>query len=148
MIFALVIIASISITAVSFSCDGIKEPPKTREDVRLELTLDIARWYGLSREQAILLLAIYDHEDGAKAKKEFGIEGKEPVKDPLQRYCFYACYSARAIKRWCPDTRTETIKRFNHGFGKGRNRYPGYAEDRSWWIYVKRRMKDYQTILY
>jgi hypothetical protein len=144
----LAVVAFLAWAAVCFPCDGIKEPPKTREDVRVELTLGMARWYGLSRDQAILLLAIHDHEDGAKAKKEFGIENKEKVADPLQRYCFYGCYSARAVRRWCPDVRPETIRRFNHGFGKGKNRYPGYAEDPEWWKYVIRKMKKYQNILY
>lgn len=142
-VFALLILLTYQVNG------NCAEPDRReREEVRIQLTLSVAKWYGLTRDQAVLLLAIHDHEDGAKAKKEFGIEGKERVSDPLQRYCFYACYSALAIKRWCPDAKPATLRRFNHGFGRGKCRYPGYAEDRTWWIQVRRRMRDYQHITY
>jgi hypothetical protein len=121
---------------------------RTREDDRIFLTTAIAHWYGLSRQQAILLLAIRDHEAGEPACKEFGIEGKEKVRDPLQRYCFYACYSARVIKLYCPNTKKETLKLFNHGFGKGKNKYLGYAEDIYWYKGVMRKMKKYEDVFY
>lgn len=126
-----------------------EEPQPTTDDLKVEAALSIARLYGLDRSQAILLLAIHDHEAGEPACKEFGIENQpEKIKDPVERYCRYACKSARAIKLWCPDVRPATVRRFNHGFGKGKRRYPGYAEDPDWWRCVVRRMRDYQKILY
>jgi hypothetical protein len=118
------------------------------DDYKQSVAMDLAHCYGLSREQAILLFAIRDHEDGEKAKKEFGIEGKEKIDDPIRRYANHACYSANAIKRFCPDTKRETIKRFNHGYGVGEKRYRGYAEDRDWYKFVIRRMKEYENIFY
>jgi len=112
-------------------------------------SLDIARCYSLTKSQAILLLAIHDHENGEEAGKEFGIEHqKEKICDPIERYCRYACKSALAIKRYCPETDYESIHRFGRGYGHGKNRYPGYAEDPLWPKKVFKMMKKYSDILY
>lgn len=118
------------------------------KDAETRGALEIARDYGLTRNQAIMLLAIKDHEAGTPAKKEFGVENVEIIDDPIRRFFNHGCRSASLIKRFCPDTRSETIKRFNHGYGKGKRRYPGYATDPTWWVYVKRRMRDYRDIAY
>ena len=117
---------------------------------RLRLTsLDIARCYSLTRGQAILLLAIHDHENGEEAGKEFGIEHqKEKITDPVERYCRYACKSARAIKRHCPKTDYESIHKFGRGYVNGKCRYQGYAEDLLWPKKVFKMMKKYSDILY
>jgi len=126
-----------------------EEPRPTTKELKVEAALSVARLEGLTREQAILLLAIHDHEDGEAACKEFGIENQPViVKDPVERYFRWACKSARAVKLWCPDARPATVRRFNHGFGKGRRRYPGYAEDPDWWRGVLEHMRSYRKILY
>lgn len=119
------------------------------EDRLRMVALDIARCYSLSRGQAILLLAIHDHEDGKKAEKEFGIDHqKEKIPDRIERYCRYACKSALSIKRFCPDVDRRSINRFGRGFGNGKRRYQGYAEDPQWGSKVYKAMKKYREILY
>lgn len=126
-----------------------EEPRPTTKDLKVEAALSVARLEGLNRSQAILLLAIHDHEAGEPACKEFGIENQPVIiKDPVERYFRWACKSARAVKLWCPDARPATVKRFNHGFGKGKRRYPGYADDPDWWKGVLDHMRDYQDIIY
>ncbi len=44
------------------------------------VSLIIAKYFGLNRELAILTLAIRDHENGERAGKEFGIEYKEKTR--------------------------------------------------------------------
>jgi hypothetical protein len=125
------------------------ERENERAAQRIDMTLAVARLYRLTREQAILLLAIYDHEDGAPAKKEFGIEGKPPVTDPIHRLCRNACFAALTIKRRCPNTKPETIMRFNHGYStRGKKRYPGYSEDPNWWVKVMQHMEKYKNLPY
>lgn len=135
---------------------GGESLPK-KEDLRVDLTLAIARWHGLSRNQAILMLTIYDHElaprEQMKTCSYFGIRRSmrpelaycETVED---EYETAARICAGTIKRYCPNVRSDTLRNFNHGFGKGRNHYPGYAEDPWWWIKVKRKMKRWQNITY
>ncbi len=117
--------------------------PKLSEEQRTLLA--VARLYGLNRDQAILLLAIRDHEDG-RPGKELGVEN--PVakqwQDGRRSLLVQASFAAETIKRRCPDTRPETIRRFNHGYPG----YLGWAEDRTWWIWVRRYMKRYRQIEY
>lgn len=141
-----VIMAAIFTTQTAYSENAMQTKSS---ELKIEAALAVAKLYGLSRGQAILLLAIHDHEAGEPACKEFGIENQpEKIKDPVERYMRYACKSARAIKLWCPDARPVTVRRFNHGFGKENDRYPGYAQDPEWWRCVVRRMRDYKKIIY
>lgn len=124
------------------------EPTPDMDDLKVEAALSIARLYGLTRDQAVVMLAIRDHEAGYPAKKEFGIEGWPPVNDERRRFCRNACLCARLIKQHCPDSRPETIKKFGQGYNDGIKIYPGYAIHKAWYKYVIRKMKKYENILY
>jgi hypothetical protein len=130
---------------------------ETRTDDRLNLTLSIAHWYRLTRGQAILMCGIYDWELAPKDQMiTYGYFGIRRSDHPIIAYCdsdemlFIVCAGicARTIKRFCPDTQTISVRRFNHGYRKGKYQYPGYAEDTEWWLGVIQKMKEHENILY
>lgn len=143
-----IFIALALVLITAWAAGGDREPRSTLEDKKLDAALSIARLHGLTSDQAILMLGIRDHEDGEKAKKEFGIEGQPECKNDLERYCRNACFCARLIKRFCPNTKPETIKQFGQGYGKRKHRYRGYSEDPDWWKGVIRHSKKHKNILY
>jgi len=114
---------------------------------KISMAVAVADWYGLNQDQVILLLAIMDHECGEKAWKEFGIEHKEKISDPKRRFCDHACWASGVIKKFCPEVTVDSIKRLNHGFGEGKRRYPGFAEDPDWWIGIRIQMDRYRKFV-
>jgi hypothetical protein len=117
------------------------------EDKRIQLSLDIAREYNLTRDQAILMLGIYQHElTPKKQMKTFGYFGIRKSMCPIIQYCksdemlFIVCAGlcAETIKKHCPNIKRETLNKF----GKI------YAID-PWWVSkVKRKMRKFENILY
>lgn len=142
------VLAGIIITTLVSGFAPEPEPTPTMDDLKLETALSIARLYGLTRDQAIIMLAIRSHEAGYPAKKEFGIEGWPEIKDERRRFCRNACLCAKLIKRHCQDTRPETLRKFGQGYKDDNRQYSGYAEDREWWRKVLRHKKKYLNILY
>lgn len=143
---ALAFAALLLIAATAHS--PVNEPGTTYDDHKVDAALSIARLYGLSRDQAMLMLAIRDHESGYAAEKEFGIEGQPRMRDERMRFCRNACICARLIKRYCPDAKRSTVRRFNHGYDDDGGKYLGYAEDAEWWLKVLRHKRKYENILY
>lgn len=133
------------------------EPGSTADDRRVSMSLATARFYGLTRDQAVLMLGIYRHElaepEDMVTFTYFGIRRSDvPITgacrtdEMLFAVCAGVC--AQTIRRRCPRVSAESIRRLNHGYGKGRRRYAGYAEDPDWWKGVMRRMKEFGNILY
>lgn len=127
------------------------------ETKRIEVTLDVARWFELTKDQAILLLAIHDHELAPRTQMKqcsyFGIRRSiHPIlsycKTDQMEYLVAASICANLIKRHCQDTSPESLKRFNHGYVGKRRTYKGYAQDRLWHIKVAYRMSKYKDIFY
>lgn len=127
------------------------------EGLRIETTLSIARWYELNRDQAILLLAIYDHElaprEQMKTCSYFGIRrathpGLSYCKSDKQEFQLSAGICAMLIKRHCPDLSEKSLKQFNHGYTTAKGSYKGYATDEVWWVKVRHRSTKYKNIFY
>jgi hypothetical protein len=115
-----------------------EEPPRTQDDLRRDVALSIARWEGLSRNQAILLLAIEKHEAG-KHGKEFGIESiKCEFDDGKKSYVVNCIRACETIKIRCPTVNRKSVKKL----GKR------WATDISWAFYVWRNMEEFEDILY
>ena len=123
---------------------------QTQQDKRDEISLAIARFYGLTRDQGILLLAIRDHENSEM--KTFSYYGIRREDRPELKYCRSdrdeyidaTRICAEQIRLYCPNIKTSKIMKFNCGYGN----YPGYAVDHEWWRGVKRKMREYQNIIY
>jgi hypothetical protein len=125
-------------------------PKELTKEAEMNLALEIARAYELNREQAMLLLAIREHEAG-RVGKEFGVEldRAKQFEDGRRSFCVQACYAAQTIRRWCPDARPANVKRFNHGYvTKHGQAYPGWAEDPDWWKKIGRHLVQFKNILY
>lgn len=117
------------------------------DDEQVITALSIARLYNLSREQAILMLAILDHEKTPKRlMKTFGYYGIRKSMCPIIKYCksdemlFLVCSGlcAETIKVRCPKVDKEGV----HKLGKR------YAFDTQWSAKVWKKMKKYKNILY
>jgi hypothetical protein len=108
------------------------------QDLRIPLTLAIAHEYGLTRDQAILLLAIEKHEAGGPGK-EFGIEAIPcEWKDGRKSFLINCARACETIKNRCPDPTLKSIIRL------GRR----WAKDKMWYLYVWRNMQKFKNILY
>jgi hypothetical protein len=127
------------------------------EDLQIENALAISRLYGLSREQAIILCGIYDHEKTPrKFMATFGYFGIRKSDHPVIEHCksdnmlFLICAGlcAETIKLRCPDDSQKSVLRLGLGYGKGKTRYLGYATDPNWAYKVLRKAKKYEKILY
>jgi hypothetical protein len=107
---------------------------------KTQLSIYIAKMYGLSRDQTVLLLAIREHENGGPGL-EFGIESIPCEWKEGRKSFLINC--ARA----CETIRNRTPPKINHlsilKLGKL------WAVDKSWHVYVYRNFKKYQkNILY
>ena len=105
-----------------------------------QLSLDIAKMYGLSRDQAALLLAIREHEAGGPGL-EFGIEQIPCEWKDGKKSFLINC--ARA----CETIRNRTPVKINHVaiLKLGRR----WAVDKNWHVYVYRNFqRDRKNILY
>jgi hypothetical protein len=121
---------------------------KSGEDLRAEATLAIARMYDLSRDQAILMLAIYDHELAPREQMiTYGYFGMRRSDHPIIQRCkrdetlFLVCASlcAQTIKNRCPVVTPKSV----HALGNI------YATNPQWSKCVWAEMKKYKdTILY
>ena len=108
------------------------------QDLRIPLTLAIAHEYGLTRDQAILLLAIEAHEAGGPGK-EFGIEAIPcEWKDGRKSFLINAARACETIKARCPDPTLKAVIRL------GRR----WAKDELWYLYVWRNMRRFKNILF
>lgn len=136
---------------------SIRETNRSEDDRRVLMSIATARFYGLTRGQAVLMLGIYRHElampEDMVTFAYFGIRRSDvPITgacrtdEMLFAVCAGVC--AQTIRKRCRTVNVDSIKRLNHGYGSGPRRYGGYAEDPDWWRGVIRRMKEFENILY
>jgi hypothetical protein len=108
------------------------------DDLKIPVELSIAKWCGLSRKQAILLLAIEKHENGVPGK-EFGIESIPcEFKDGKKSFLVNCVRACETIKIRCSHPTLINIKKLNKR----------WAKDPLWWFYVWRDMREFENILY
>ena len=117
------------------------------QDLRIPLTLAIAHEYGLTRDQAILLLAIGKHELTPREQmKTYGYFGIRKSDKPILYKCktdktlfiLSAILCAETILKHCPMVTDAAIRKF----GKR------YAEDPGWAVDVINEEKAFSNILY
>jgi len=134
---ALIINFLVCALALAVICWG-QEPETSEADLRRDVALSIARWHSLTRQQAILLLAIEEHEKGGPGK-EFGIESIPcEFKDGRKSYVVNCIRACEMIKRRCPVPDKEGVWKLGER----------WAEHRAWWKYVWRNMRKYKNIIY
>ncbi len=147
LVSAIIALFFINATAKTASCGTRQSPSDGLSYQEEQAIIAVARLYALDRSDAILLLAIRQHEAG-RPGKEFGVEKAcaKQWQDGRKSLLIQACYAAETIKLRYPrkGTTAQRLRLFNHGYPG----YLGWAEDRLWWVYILRNMKKYKDIAY
>lgn len=122
----------------TFNGQYVSRDVETYHDRQVITALQVARFYGLSREQAIVLVAIRDHENGGPGK-EFGIEIPScRFRDGRHSFVDNCATCCEIILARCPDGKARTLRKLNKS----------YAADPNWWRGVRKAMARYRNIIY
>ena len=116
-------------------------------DSEISVSLAIARAYGLTRDQAKLLLAVRSHEAGRKGK-EFGVLSPNALifNDGYRSFCIQCCYACETIKKRykCKNDLYKFSKRYCPIGAKNDPRGLNFYFYQS----VKHKLKEFNDILY